>query len=153
MTMHFCFTWRWLRHIDIWKFKMATLTWMAAKRLLTQGFQLKDLVLLWLKYSPHSYLGFFTMWHTGSKKVHSKKAHVEALDLLRFILGCDTVSLELHSIPNRSQRQDSKGGKRDSTFWWRHNRSHCRRVCEMGDRVEAIFENTIYCTYTHESMQ
>lgn len=47
----------------------------------------------------------------GSKKVHSKKANEEALDLLRFILGCYIASLELYSIPNRSQGQTGLKGR------------------------------------------
>lgn len=56
------------------------------------------------------------MRYVGSKKVHSKKANEEAAYLLRFILGCYTVSFEQYAIPNRSQRQTELKGRENRLY-------------------------------------
>lgn len=68
----------------------------------------------------------------------------EAVDLLRVILGCYTVSLDSKQVTGTDQTQ--RKGKQALPFEGRVARSYCKRVYDMGDIVEAIFENTIYYT-------
>lgn len=56
------------------------------------------------------------MGYVDSKKVHSKMANEEAAGLINSVLTCYTASLEQYFIPNKSWRQNSTGGKTDSTF-------------------------------------
>lgn len=58
----------------------------------------------------------------------------------------------MHSIPNKSDEwaRFNKEKRQTPPFHKGVTRSHCKRVCGMGNIVIAIFEDTMY--HTHRSL-